>query len=152
MNASEQAKGLDLASKIAAIVNLFKVEFPDAKVDLKPWKNDPETRQLIDPDSIDLGFHFPGWSRRFQCNSILVQIRFYQDPLLPDNRDRGHNKQLIGLETAGFSHQGQVWQMSTIENWQFSGKVEPVEEVQQKLKHFCRQVFELFKQELGVRD
>lgn len=145
MNASEQAHGLDLTTKIAAIVNLFKAEFPDAKADLKPWMNDPQTRELIDPDSIDLGFHLPGWSRSFQCNSILVQIRFYQDESESTNSDRDRSKhRLIGLETAGFSHQGQVWQFSTVETWQFAGKSQPVEEVQQKLRSFCRQVFELF--------
>ena len=137
MNASERATGLDTANKIATVVNLFKAEFPDAKADLKPWKNDPHTRELIDPDSIDIGFHFPGWSRRFQSNSILVQIRLHQDSL--DNQER-----LIGLEVAGFSHQGQAWRLSTIEYWQFMGKNQPVEDVKQKLKLFCRQVFELF--------
>ncbi len=137
MNASERATGLDTANKIATVVNLFKAEFPDAKADLKPWKNDPHTRELIDPDSLDIGFHFPGWSRRFQSNSILVQIRLHQDSL--DNQER-----LIGLEVAGFSHQGQAWRLSTIEYWQFMGKNQPVEDVKQKLKLFCRQVFELF--------
>jgi hypothetical protein len=137
VNASERAKGLELATKIASIVNLFKIQFPDAKADLKPWKNDPDTREKIDPNSIDIGFHFPGWSRRFQSNSILVQIRFYQDPL--DKREK-----LIGVETAGFSHLGQAWQLSTVENWQLSGQCLPADEVEQKLKLFCRQVFELF--------
>jgi hypothetical protein len=76
MNASERAEGLDITTKIASVVTLFKAQFPDAKADLKPWKNDPDTRELVDPDSIDIGFHFPGWSRRYQSNSILVQIRF----------------------------------------------------------------------------
>jgi hypothetical protein len=62
MNAVEQAINLETASKIATIVNLFKAEFPDAKSDLKPWANDPDTRKLLDPDSIDLSFHLPGWS------------------------------------------------------------------------------------------
>jgi hypothetical protein len=79
VNAAEQARGLEVTSKIAAIVNLFKSEFPDAKADLKPWTNDPDTRELVDPDSIDIGFHLPGWSRKFQSRSILVQIRFYED-------------------------------------------------------------------------
>ena len=83
MNASERAKSLEFATKIASVVTLFKAQFPDAKADLKPWKNDPDTRELVDPDSIDIGFHFPGWSRRYQSNSILVQIRFYQDPSEP---------------------------------------------------------------------
>ena len=137
MNASERAKDIDITTKIAAIVNLFKAQFPDAKADLKPWKNDPDTRNLIDPDSIDIGFHFPGWSRRFQSNSMLVQIRFHKD--LAENQER-----LIGLEIAGFNHQGQAWRLSTIEYWQLMGKDQPVEDVKQKLKFFCRQVFELF--------
>ncbi|MGB5967214.1 MAG: hypothetical protein WBG70_02705 [Spirulinaceae cyanobacterium] len=137
MNAAEQAKGLEATAKIAAIVNLFKREFPDAKADLKPWKNDPETIELIDPDSIDIGFHFPGWSRRFQSRSILVQIRFHQDPL-------DDTPGLIGLETAGFNHQGEAWRLSTVDNWQFVGKSPPTEEAKEKLKHFCQQVFKLF--------
>jgi hypothetical protein len=137
MNASERAKGLNIATKIASIVNLFKAEFPDAKADLKPWKNDPDTRELVDPDSIDIGFHFPGWSRRFQSNSILVQIRFYKD--LYEEEEK-----FIGLETSGFSHVGEAWRLSTVEDWQFSGNCQPSDDVKQKLKTFCCQVFELF--------
>lgn len=137
MNASERAEGLDIATKIASIVNLFKVQFPDAKADLKPWKNDPDTRELVDPDSIDIGFHFPGWSRRFQSKSILVQIRFHKDTL-------EKTEKLIGVETCGFSHLGQVWRFSTVDSWQVAGKCQPAEDVEQKLKLFCRQVFELF--------
>jgi hypothetical protein len=138
VNASEQAKGVELASKIATIVNLFKTEFPDAKSDLKPWHNDPNTRELVDPDSIDIAFHFPGWSRRFQCRSMLVQIRF--DRNLTEEKAKA-----IGLEIAGFTYDGESWRLSTVENWQIIGKNEPVEEVTLKLKHFCRQVFELFR-------
>lgn len=137
MNASEQAKGLEATTKIAAVVNLFKSEFPDAKADLKPWKNDPDTRDLVDPHSIDIGFHFPGWSRRFQSRSILVQIRFHKDSV--DDSER-----LIGVETVGFNHQGQAWRLSTVEDWQFVGHSPPAAEVGEKLKYFCRQVFELF--------
>ena len=59
MNAAQKATNIELATKIAALVNLFKSEFPDAKADLKPWQNDVDTRELVDPDSIDIGFHFP---------------------------------------------------------------------------------------------
>lgn len=137
MNAAEQARGLEVTTKIAAVVNLFKSEFPDAKADLKPWSNDPDTRELVDPDSIDIGFHFPGWSRKFQSRSILVQIRFYKDPLENSHR-------LIGVEAAGFNHQGEAWRFSTVEFWQCVGSCQPAPEVGEKLKHFCRQVFELF--------
>ncbi|MDY6940701.1 MAG: hypothetical protein SWY16_23960 [Cyanobacteriota bacterium] len=137
MNAAEQATDFQAASKIAAVVNLFKSEFPDLKSDLKPWMNDPETLQMVDPDSIDIGFHFPGWSRRIQSRSILVQIRFHHDPLEQERR-------AIGVETAGYDHTGRKWRFSTVENWQFVGATEPSAEMKEKLKHCCRQVLELF--------
>ena len=139
MNASEQAKGLEVTTKIAVIVNLFKTQFPDVKADLKPWTNDPETQNLVDPDSIDIGFHFPGWNRRIHCRSILVQIRFHQ--VSTDDLP-----QLIGIETAGFNHQGQAWRLSTVENWQFVGNYQPAADVGNRLRQFCRQVFELFSE------
>jgi hypothetical protein len=126
-----------MTTKIAAVVNLFKSHFPDARADLKPWANDPDTRELVDPDSIDIGFHLPGWSRRFQCRSVLVQIRFYQDPL------EGHRR-AIGLEAVGFTHLGEQWRLSTVENWQVVGTHEPVDEVKDELRVFCRQILELF--------
>lgn len=139
MNAAEQAIGLTVATKIAAVVNLFKSHFPDAKADLKPWANDPDTRELIDPNSIDIGFHLPGWSRLLQSRSVLVQIRFHQDS---DQEAR----RVIGVEAAGFTHLGEQWRLSTIDSWQFVGKTEPADQLKEKLKQFCRQVFELFNQ------
>ncbi|NEQ27654.1 MAG: hypothetical protein F6K28_53365 [Microcoleus sp. SIO2G3] len=137
MNAAEQANGLEVTTKIAAVVNLFKTQFPDAKADLKPWKNDPDTQELVDPDSIDIGFHLPGWSRRFQSRSILVQIRLFEDPL-------DGSRRAIGVEAVGFDHRGKAWRLSTINDWQFVGESEPAPDVMEKLKHFCRLVFELF--------
>jgi len=137
MNASEQAKGLELATKIASVVSLFKLAFPDARADLKPWHNDPDTREWIDPHSIDIVFHLPGWSRRFGCRSILVQIRFHQDVETQQER-------LIGVEMVAFNHTGQAWRMSTIDHWQLVGSYQPAADVVDKLKQFCRQVFELF--------
>lgn len=138
MNAVEQAQGLEFTTKIATIVNLFKSEFPDARADLKPWSNDPDTQDLVDPDSIDIGFHLPGWSRKFQCRSILVQIRLYEDPL--DGSRRG-----IGIEAAGFDHRGEVWRLSTVQHWQVVGESEPTAEIQDKLKHFCREVLNILQ-------
>ena len=126
MNAAEQASSIEFASKIAAVVGLFKTEFPDLRADLKPWANDPATRDLVDPDSIDVGFHFPGVSRLFQCRSLLVQIRLYSDL-----EDDGSQKLLqgkcrvIGLDLAGFDHRGKRWSLSTIDDWAFSGEVTP---------------------------
>ena len=138
MNASEQARGLEITTKIAMIVNLFKTQFPDAKADLKPWRNDPETQEWVDPNSIDIGFHLPGWSQRFQSRSILVQIRLHTDPV-------DQSQRLIGLETIGFNHKGQTWRLSTVDRWQFVGNYLPAEDISERLKYFCRQVFELFQ-------
>jgi hypothetical protein len=142
VNAAEQAINLELASKIATVVNLFKFEFPDARSDLKPWTNDPETRELVDPDSIDIGFHFPGVSKSWQSRSILIQIRFYQDPISDLRR-------AIGVEIAGFNHRGEAWRLSTVENWGFVGKVQPSAEVGGKLKIICRQILEIFNKLSG---
>ncbi|MEH1767011.1 hypothetical protein [Nostoc sp.] len=137
MNAAEQATNLELASNIATVVNLFKFEFPDAKSDLKPWKNDPETRELVDPDSIDIGFHFPGISKSWRSRSILIQIRFYQDPI-------NNSRRAIGVEVAGFDHRGEAWRLSTVENWNVVGVSSPSAEIADKLKQICRQILEVF--------
>lgn len=142
MNAAEMAINLEFASKIAAVVNLFKHEFPDARSDLKPWTNDPQTRELIDPDSTDIGFHFPGISKSWRSRSILIQIRFYQDPVQDLRR-------AIGVEVAGFNHLGEQWRLSTVENWNFVGANHPSEEVGKKLKNVCRQILELFNKPTG---
>ncbi|MEM7769819.1 MAG: hypothetical protein AAGA75_01645 [Cyanobacteria bacterium P01_E01_bin.6] len=137
MNAAEKAKSVDTASKIASVVNQFKDEFPDAKADLKPWANDQDTLELVDPDSIDIGFHFPGYSRRFQSRSILVQIRFHTDQLAQIHR-------AIGVELAGFDHRGKQWQLSTVHDWNIEGENAPDPDVQEKFRRFCRKIYELF--------
>jgi hypothetical protein len=137
VNAAEQARSIETATKIAAVVNLFKAEFPDARSDLKPWANDPDTRELVDPDSIDIGFHFPGFSRLLQSRSILLQMRFYTDPLTETRR-------AIGVEIAGFDHTGKRWWLSTVENWAFIGDRSPTPEMADKLKTFLQQALDLF--------
>jgi hypothetical protein len=145
VNAAQQATDITLASKIASAVSLFRSEFPDAKVDLKPWAEDSGTQELVDPDSIDFSFHFPGWSRRWQSRSVLVQIRFYQDAIaIADNWQSESHRNFIGLEVAGFDHRGKQWRLSTVSDWQFEGDIQPQPEIADKLKQFCRQIFELF--------
>jgi hypothetical protein len=137
VNAAEQAISLELASKIAAVVNRFKLAFPHARADLKPWMNDPETQELVDPDSIDIGFHFPGVSRSLQSRSILLQIRFHEDPIAGERR-------AIGAEMAGFDHRGKQWWLSTIKNWAFEGNSLPDTEMGHQLKAFLREALDLF--------
>lgn len=137
MNAAEQALGLSMTTKIAAVVNLVKQAFPDMKVDLKPWANDPDTRELVDPDSIDLAFHLPGWSRRCQARSLLFQIRFFQDPISQEQR-------AIGIEAIGLSFQGEQWRLSTVGNWQILGSKLPDLDFQSQLRQVCQQILLLF--------
>ena len=145
MNAAQQATNIALASKIASAVSLFRSEFPDAKVDLKPWAEDIDTQELVDPDSIDFSFHFPGWSRRWQSRSILVQMRFCEDAMtISDGIFELTTRNFIGLEIAGFDYRGKQWRLSTVSDWQFEGELQPQPEIADKLKEFCRQIFELF--------
>ena len=137
MNAAEQATTLETTSKIATVVNIFKRSFPDAKSDLKPWATDPDTLEQVDPHSMDIGFHFPGWSPRYQCRSVLVQIRFYKDPETKEKR-------AIGAEVAGFNHVGEQWRLSTVDNWSIGGRAIPSVEAQQFLKTFCLDVLQMF--------
>jgi hypothetical protein len=139
VNAAEKATNLTTTSKIATIVNLFQAIFPDAKEDLKPWRNDPDTREQTDPDSIDIGFHFPGWSRRYQSRSILLQIRLYDEP-------ESQAKRAIGVELAGFTHTGQQWRLSTVDQWHCVGVATPIEEAQEKLRDFCRELLQVFNE------
>jgi hypothetical protein len=141
VNAAEQATSIEFASKIATVVRLFKTELPDLRVDLKPWHNDSDTRSLVDPDSVDIGFHFPGVSRIFQCRSLLVQIRFYDDP------DSQHRR-VIGIEIGGFDHRGKQWTFSTIHQWLFAGEVVPDKAAGDRIKHCCRQVLDVFNNDL----
>ncbi|MEB3231826.1 MAG: hypothetical protein VKJ64_12510, partial [Leptolyngbyaceae bacterium] len=105
-----------------------------------------DTRELVDPDSIDIGFHLPGFSHRFQSRSILVQIRLCSDRELtpPTNPNLVLDLRAIGTEIAGFDHRGKQWQLSTIDRWQVEGNASPSSEIQDKLRRFCRHVFELF--------
>lgn len=135
VNAAEQAKGLELTSKIASVVTLFKGQFPMVRVDLKPWANDADTRSLVDPDSIDIAFHLPGWNPKYECRSMLVQMRFFAEE---------ESSRLIGLEVLGLSYNGEQWRLTTVGSWAVLGEKSPVPEKLECLKTFCRQVYELF--------
>ena len=124
MNAAEQVTSPEVASKLAAMVNLFKAYFPNVNANLQPWTNDPETQSLVDPDSIDLGFNLP-------AGNTLFQLRFQQT-------------RLIGIEAICFGLFGtQRWRFSTV-GWNFLGTTLPPPGFQQTLKQVCAEVFVLF--------
>lgn len=125
MNAAEQATNPESATKIAAIVNLFKQQFPDAKANLKPWTNDPNTQEWVDPGSIDMGFNLP-------AGHTLIQLRI-------------HECRLIGIEASCFGPFGsQRWRFSTVGEWKFLGATPPPPGFQAKLKLIFHEIFTLF--------
>lgn len=125
MNAAEQATSPEAATKIAAVVDLFKRHFPSVKANLTPWANDPDTQEWVDPDSLDIGFNLP-------AGQTLVQIRL-------------HENRLIGIEAACFGPLGhQRWRFSTIGDWTFSGSHPPANGFQETLRQVCKELFLLF--------
>ncbi|WP_310481044.1 hypothetical protein [Chamaesiphon sp. VAR_48_metabat_403] len=137
MNASEKAVSIGFVSKIATIVNLFQSKFTDATVDLTPWLDDPMTRATIDPDSIDLGFHFPRRDRTHSDYTLLLQIR------LQSERDK-HDR-VVGLEISSHSLCGCLWEFSTVADWRFSGSTGLSPEYQAQIKSFCQDVLGVFQ-------
>ncbi len=125
MNAAEQATSPEVTSKIAAMINLVKQQFPRAKANLKPWTNDPDTQEWLDPDSIDIGFNLP-------AGNTLMQLRF-------------HENRLIGIEALCFGPFGnQRWKFSTIGDWSFQGSTPPPPGFRHTLKQICQELFVLF--------
>ena len=57
MNAGDQARSLELAQLIASVAALFRQHFPDARPNLRPWRDDPQTRAFEDQQTLDLSFH-----------------------------------------------------------------------------------------------
>ena len=138
MNAAEQARSLEIAQLIATAINLFRQRCPDARPNLRPWRDDPQTRRYAEGSSLDLAFHLPGWSPRWQCRSLLVQLRL-ADGSLQDQ----HPPQLLGVLISGMTFQGEQWRLATVGAWTVEGVKQPVAAVAEELRSFCRDLFEL---------
>jgi len=139
MNAAEQARSLELAQAIASVVSLFRVRFPAARVNLTPWRDDPQTRAFQESESIDLSFHFPGWSPRLQCRSLLVQLRLDRPVAAGARRPR-----LLGVTIRGLTYESERWRLATLGDWAPAGAHLPQAEVAASLQQICRELFDLF--------
>ena len=139
MNAAEQARSLELAQRIAAVAALFRRFFPDARANLTPWRDDPQTRAFADQESVDLSFHLPGWSPRSQCRSFLVQLRLEQAPAAAEL------PRLLGLTIRGLTYDAERWRLASVGDWQPSGSHPPQPAVVEALQQFSRGAFELFQ-------
>ncbi len=142
MNAAEQAQSLDLAQAIASAASLFREHFPDARANLNPWRDDPQTRAYGEPETLDLSFHFPGWSPRTQCRSILVQLRLACPP--GASAAWSGRPPLLGVTLRGLTYAGERWSLATVGDWRASGPHPPSPAVEENLQCLCRQLFELF--------
>ncbi len=142
MNASDQAQSLDVAQAIASVAALFRGHFPDARANLSPWRDDPLTRAFAQAESLDLSFHFPGWSPRLECRSLLVQLQL-------DSAPAGGRPRLLGVLIRGLTYESERWRLATMGDWQPSGSHQPHPAVTEALQQFCRELFGLFDQAQG---
>ena len=139
MNASDYVRSMELAQAVAAVAVLFRRQFPDAKANLTPWRDDPQTRAFTDPESVDLSFHLPGWSPKSQCRSFLVQL------CLDAQAGSGHSRpQLLGVTIRGLTYESERWRMASLGSWQPTGPHLPREDSVRALQTFVKEVFELF--------
>ncbi|MFU8883937.1 MAG: hypothetical protein ACNA8O_00595 [Cyanobacteriota bacterium] len=136
MNAADQARNLEWAQTIASVAALFRVQFPAARANLTPWRDDPFTRAWAEVESVDLAFHFPGWNPRNQCRSVLVQLRLDAAPT--SGRPR-----LLGVLVRGLTYESERWRLATVGEWQPSGSHLPEPGTVAKLQTFCRELFDL---------
>ncbi len=137
MNATERMNSMACVSALASAVTLVRHHFPSASVSLSPWRDDPQTREWFEAESLDFAFHFPGWSPRLQCRSLLMQLRI-------QNSDNERAPQLLGVLLRGMTFAGERWRIVTVGDWQPSGAFLPQLAETKVLHQICRDLFTLF--------
>ncbi len=137
LNAGESVQSVAQVQALASTVTLVRRYFPAARPNLKPWRDDAHTREWSEPESLDLSFHFPGWSPRLECRSLLMQLRFCPD--------QAESLQLLGVLMRGMTYDGERWRLATVGDWQPVGSHLPQPEQAQQLKQICRDLFDLFQ-------
>ena len=137
VNAGESVRSIALVRAVESILNLVRKQFPAAKPNLRPWRDDAQTRQWDEPESLDLSFHFPGWSQRLQCRSLLLQLRF-------QNNESDEGLKLLGVLIRGMTYDGERWRLATVGDWSLEGSHLPQAEQAAQLRQMCRDLFLLF--------
>jgi hypothetical protein len=137
LNAGETVRSVEQVQALASAVTLVRRHFPAATPNLRPWRDDAQTRQWSEPESIDLAFHFPGWSPRLQCRSLLIQLRLSSD-------DQERQAHLLGVLMRGMTYEGERWRLATVGDWQPAGSHLPQPDQVKQLREICQDLFELF--------
>jgi hypothetical protein len=140
MNASDQVRSVELARIVASAAVLFREQFPDARANLTPWRDDPQTRAFADEESLDLSFHLPGWSPRSQCRSFLVQLRLAHPPANAPAKPR-----LLGVTIRGLTYESERWRLASVGDWRPTGSHLPQRVVEEALHAYIRALFRLFE-------
>ena len=137
MNAGESVHSVARMRALASTVTLVRRQFPAAKANLSPWRDDPQTRLWSESESLDLAFHFPGWSPRLECRSLLMQLRI--------SGETGEDKlRLLGVLMRGMTYDGERWRLATVGDWLPEGSHLPQQKQVEQLQQICRDLFELF--------
>ena len=129
-----------LVQALASAVTLVKQRFPAARANLSPWRDDPQTRDWLEEETLDLSFHFPGWSPRLECRSLLLQLRLKRPATLHSQTA----PELLGVLMRGMTFDGERWRMATMGDWQPEGSHLPQGEQVRQLREICRDLFVLF--------
>ena len=143
LNAGESVRSVDQAQALASVITLVRQRFPAAKANLTPWRDDPQTRQWSEHDSLDPAFHFPGWSPRLQCRSLLIQLRFRSASVEAQ-------PSLLGVLMRGMTYDGERWRLATVGEWLPEGPHLPQLDQVIQLQMICRDLFELFSGSTAV--
>ena len=140
LNAGEAVDSVALAQALASAVTLVRQRFPAARVNLSPWRDDPQTRRWQETETLDLAFHFPGWSPRLECRSLLMQLRLKPG----SDADARNAPALLGVLMRGMTYDGERWRLATMGEWEPEGSHLPQPEQVQQLRGICRDLFDLF--------
>ena len=145
VNASESVRSVAQVRAVASILNLVRKQFPAAKPNLRPWRDDAQTRRWDEPESLDLSFHFPGWTPRLQCRSLLLQLHFQKN-------ESYEARKLLGVLVRGMTYEGERWRLATIGDWSIAGSHLPKAEQASQLRRMCRDLFLLFDSKVHHRE
>ena len=122
---------------LASVVTLVRHHFFAAQENLMPWRDDPQARLWSEPESLDLAFHFPGWSPRLQCRILWLQLRIQP-------RAGAHGLQLLGVLMRGMIYDGERRRLATVGSWAPEGPYLLQPQLVHHLHQICRDLFDLF--------